>query len=84
MSSLPLMTSLADKRSDTFTGSGMFMSTAGVTQVILPISVSHCRSPCQEKKQYTQHKIQSNPVISNSLISNYRLSRSENLVPVLT
>ena len=29
-------------------------------------------------------KIQSNLVISNSLISNYRLSRSENLVPVLT
>ena len=29
-------------------------------------------------------KIQSNPVISNSLISNYRLSRNENLVPVLT
>ena len=28
--------------------------------------------------------IQSNLVISNSLISNYRLSRSENLVPVLT
>ena len=29
------------------------------------------------------HEIQSNLVISNSLISNYRLSRSENLVPVL-
>ena len=29
-------------------------------------------------------EIQSNLVISNSLISNYRLSRSENLVPVLT
>ena len=29
-------------------------------------------------------RIQSNLVISNSLISNYRLSRSENLVPVLT
>ena len=29
-------------------------------------------------------KIQSNLIISNSLISNYRLSRSENLVPVLT
>ena len=29
-------------------------------------------------------KIQSNLVISNSLISNYRLSRSENLVPVFT
>ena len=28
--------------------------------------------------------IYSNLVISNSLISNYRLSRSENLVPVLT
>ena len=28
--------------------------------------------------------LQSNLVISNSLISNYRLSRSENLVPVLT
>ena len=28
--------------------------------------------------------IQSNLVISNSLISNYRLSRSENLVPVVT
>ena len=28
--------------------------------------------------------IQSNLVISNSLISNYRLSRIENLVPVLT
>ena len=28
--------------------------------------------------------VQSNLVISNSLISNYRLSRSENLVPVLT
>ena len=28
--------------------------------------------------------IQANLVISNSLISNYRLSRSENLVPVLT
>ena len=28
--------------------------------------------------------IQSNLVISNSLISNYRLSRSENLIPVLT
>ena len=28
--------------------------------------------------------IQSNPVISNSLISNYRLSQSENLVLVLT
>ena len=28
--------------------------------------------------------IQSNLVISNSLISNFRLSRSENLVPVLT
>ena len=30
------------------------------------------------------YDIQSNLVISNSLISNYRLSRSENLVPVLT
>ena len=29
-------------------------------------------------------QIQSNLVISNSLISNNRLSRSENLVPVLT
>ena len=29
-------------------------------------------------------QLQSNLVISNSLISNYRLSRSENLVPVLT
>ena len=29
-------------------------------------------------------KIQSTLVISNSLISNYRLSRSENLAPVLT
>ena len=29
-------------------------------------------------------KIQSNLIISNSHISNYRLSRSENLVPVLT
>ena len=29
-------------------------------------------------------QIQSNLIISNSLISNYRLSRSENLVPVLT
>ena len=29
-------------------------------------------------------QIQSNLVISNSLISNYHLSRSENLVPVLT
>ena len=29
-------------------------------------------------------EVQSNLVISNSLISNYRLSRSENLVPVLT
>ena len=29
-------------------------------------------------------EIQSNLVISNSLISNYHLSRSENLVPVLT
>ena len=28
--------------------------------------------------------IESNLVISNSLISNYRLARSENLVPVLT
>ena len=28
--------------------------------------------------------VQSNLVISNSLISNYRLSRNENLVPVLT
>ena len=28
--------------------------------------------------------VQSNLVISNSLISNYRLSRSENLVSVLT
>ena len=33
-------------------------------------------------KWYDQ--IQSNLVISNSLISNYRLSQSENLVPVLT
>ena len=32
----------------------------------------------------TPIQIQSNLVISNSLISNYRLSRSENLVPVLT
>ena len=32
----------------------------------------------------TCKKVQSNLVISNSLISNYRLSRSENLVPVLT
>ena len=30
------------------------------------------------------HWIQSNLVISNSFISNYRLSRNENLVPVLT
>ena len=30
------------------------------------------------------HEIQPNLVISNSLISNYHLSRSENLVPVLT
>ena len=29
-------------------------------------------------------QLQSNLVISNSLISNNRLSRSENLVPVLT
>ena len=29
-------------------------------------------------------EVQSNLVISNSHISNYRLSRSENLVPVLT
>ena len=34
----------------------------------------HCKVPL----------IQSNLIISNSLISNYRLSRSENLVPVLT
>ena len=32
----------------------------------------------------TKFQVQSNLVISNSLISNYRLSRSENLVPVLT
>ena len=34
--------------------------------------------------QHVEHQIQSNLVISYSLISNYRLSRSENLVPVLT
>ena len=32
----------------------------------------------------TKMKVQSNLVISNSHISNYRLSRCENLVPVLT
>ena len=32
----------------------------------------------------SQTYTQSNLVISNSLISNYRLSRSENLIPVLT
>ena len=43
-----------------------------------------------EKKKYTyksvcrNNEIQSTLVISNSLISNNRLSRSENLVPVLT
>ena len=31
-----------------------------------------------------EYQIQSNLVISNSLISNYRLSRSKTLVPVLT
>ena len=34
---------------------------------------------------YLSHlSIQSNLVISNSLVSNYRLSRNENLAPVLT
>ena len=35
-------------------------------------------------KEIWNYNIQSNLVISNSFISNYRLSRSENLVPVLT
>ena len=35
-------------------------------------------------QQYAEAIIQSNLVISNSLISNYCLSRRENLVPVLT
>ena len=40
---------------------------------------------CKEEMYVLQIiTIQSNPVISNSLISNYRLSRSKNLVPVLT
>ena len=34
--------------------------------------------------KFRENNIQSNLVISNSLFSNYRLSRSENLVPVLT
>ena len=34
--------------------------------------------------QWDRGLIQSNLVISNSIISNYRLSRSENLIPVLT
>ena len=38
-----------------------------------------CMILCRNKKKIL---IQSNLVISNSLISNYRLSRGENLVPV--
>ena len=37
-----------------------------------------------QTKAVSKYEIQSNLVISNSLISNHRLSRSENLVPVLT
>ena len=51
-----------------------------------PRSGPTCIKPfflCEQKKKKKKY-IQSNLVISNSLISNYRLSRSENLVPVLT
>ena len=36
------------------------------------------------KKAVLQKEIQSNFVISNSLIENYRLFGSENLIPILT
>ena len=39
---------------------------------------------CYDHKFQHNMILQSNLVISNSLILNYRLSRSENLVPVLT
>ena len=39
--------------------------------------------PCCKTSIYSNTDIQSNLVVSNSLISNYRLSQSENLVPVL-
>ena len=38
----------------------------------------------QNLNNWTNVNVQSGLVISNSLISNYRLSRSKNLVPVLT
>ena len=38
----------------------------------------------EPNERYVYAYIQLNLVISNSLISNYGLSRSENLVPVLT
>ena len=42
-----------------------------------------CLSVCLHQR-WRLYYIQSNLVISNSLITNYYLSRSENLVPVLT
>ena len=44
----------------------------------------HCLLRLVRPNTYCKYDIQLNLVISNSLISNYRLSRSENLVPVLT
>ena len=41
-----------------------------------------CNACCMANEN--QNKVQSTLVISNSLISNNRLSRSENLVPVIT
>ena len=46
--------------------------------------LGHCCPHMFRRQGNRRKKLQSNLVISNSLILNYRLSRSENLIPVLT